>query len=104
RWDVVKFGGVIREEGSGGDYCGVLWWGRWWQQWCGRGGSGGGTVGQRVGASDIVDRVDREVRKLFGFAGKSPPEKFSGGGSLVVVVAGGGGRWPAAGLPTVGRE
>nr|GEU32656.1 hypothetical protein [Tanacetum cinerariifolium] len=88
RWVVVKFSGVIRGEGSGDGCCGVRWWGRWWQQWCGRGGSGGGTVGQRVGASDIVDRVDREVRKLFGFVGKSPPEKFSGGGSVVAVVAG----------------
>nr|GEV20984.1 hypothetical protein [Tanacetum cinerariifolium] len=30
-------------------------------------------------------------RSIFGFAGKSPPENFSGGGS------GGGGGWPAAG-------
>nr|GFB93028.1 hypothetical protein [Tanacetum cinerariifolium] len=50
-------------------------------------------VGRRVGASDIVDRVDRVIRILFGFAGKSSPENFFGGG----VVAGrrqlGGGRW-----------
>nr|GEZ19469.1 hypothetical protein [Tanacetum cinerariifolium] len=46
----------------------------------------GGEVG-RVGESDIQDRVDRKVGSIFGFAGKRPPEKFSGGGS---VVAGGG--------------
>nr|GFA79250.1 hypothetical protein [Tanacetum cinerariifolium] len=44
-------------------------------------------AGRRVGASDIVDRVDRVITILFGFAEKSPPEKFSGGG----VVA----DWPA---------
>nr|GFA96423.1 hypothetical protein [Tanacetum cinerariifolium] len=43
-------------------------------------------VGRRVGASDIVDRVDRVIKILFVFAGKSPPKKFSGDG----VVAGGG--------------
>nr|GEW08103.1 hypothetical protein [Tanacetum cinerariifolium] len=37
-------------------------------------------VGRRVGASDIVDRVDRVIRILFGFAEKSPLKKFSGGG------------------------
>nr|GEX56953.1 hypothetical protein [Tanacetum cinerariifolium] len=87
----------VKDHRSGGGCCGVRWWGRWWQQWCGRGGSGGGMMGQRVGASDIVDRVDREVRKLYGFARKSPPEKFSGGGSVVAVVAGGQ-------RPAVGRE
>nr|GFA90057.1 hypothetical protein [Tanacetum cinerariifolium] len=46
-------------------------------------------VGRRVGASDIVDRVDRVIRILFGFAEKSKPKKFSSGG----VVAGGGGGW-----------
>nr|GEV00424.1 hypothetical protein [Tanacetum cinerariifolium] len=40
-----------------------------------------------VAARDIVDRVDRKVGKLFGFAEKSPPENFSGGGGA---VAGGG--------------
>nr|GEY47443.1 hypothetical protein [Tanacetum cinerariifolium] len=48
-------------------------------------------VGRRVGASDIVDRLDRVIRILFGFAGKSSPEKFSGGG----VVAGRRQWWPA---------
>nr|GFC18446.1 hypothetical protein [Tanacetum cinerariifolium] len=43
--------------------------------------------------SGVDDRVDRETRNLFGFAGKIPPEKFSDDG---VVVAGGGG-W-------IGRE
>nr|GEZ14817.1 hypothetical protein [Tanacetum cinerariifolium] len=47
-------------------------------------------VGRRMGASDIVDRVDRVIRILFGFAGKSPPKKFSDGG-----VVAGGSRWPA---------
>nr|GFB72540.1 hypothetical protein [Tanacetum cinerariifolium] len=46
----------------------------------------GGEVG-RVRESDIRDRIDRKVGSIFGFAGKRPPEKFSGGGS---VVAGGG--------------
>nr|GFB62662.1 hypothetical protein [Tanacetum cinerariifolium] len=53
-----------------------------------------------VAARDIMDRVDRVIRINFGFAGKSPPENFSGGGG---VVAGGGDRlaggrrWPALG-------
>nr|GEX68430.1 hypothetical protein [Tanacetum cinerariifolium] len=34
--------------------------------------------------SDIVDRIDRLLRIIFGFAGKSPPKKFSGGGNVVV--------------------
>nr|GEV96600.1 reverse transcriptase domain-containing protein [Tanacetum cinerariifolium] len=37
-------------------------------------------VWRRVVASDLMDRVDRIKRTIFGFAGKSPPEKFSGGG------------------------
>nr|GFB06994.1 putative ribonuclease H-like domain-containing protein [Tanacetum cinerariifolium] len=41
---------------------------------------------RRVGESGLKDRVDRKTGSLFGFAEKSPPEKFSGGGS---VVAGG---------------
>nr|GFB45689.1 hypothetical protein [Tanacetum cinerariifolium] len=45
------------------------------------------TVWRRVVASDLMDRVDRSKRNIFGFAGKSPPEKFFGGGD---VVAGGG--------------
>nr|GFB38341.1 hypothetical protein [Tanacetum cinerariifolium] len=36
-------------------------------------------VWRRVVASDLMDRVDRSKRSIFGFAGKSPPEKFSGG-------------------------
>nr|GEW72703.1 hypothetical protein [Tanacetum cinerariifolium] len=35
-------------------------------------------VWRRVVASDLMDRVDRSKRSIFGFAGKSPPEKFSG--------------------------
>nr|GFA54593.1 hypothetical protein [Tanacetum cinerariifolium] len=42
---------------------------------------------RRVRESGVDDRVDRETRNLFGFAGKIPPEKFSGGG----------GWWPAGG-------
>nr|GEZ79095.1 hypothetical protein [Tanacetum cinerariifolium] len=49
-------------------------------------------VGWRVEASDIVDRVDRVIRILFGFAGKSPPEKFSGGGVVAGWAAAAGGR------------
>nr|GEZ08535.1 hypothetical protein [Tanacetum cinerariifolium] len=45
----------------------------------------GGEVG-RVGESDIRDRVDRKVGSIFGFAGKSLPEKFSGGVQKVRVV------------------
>nr|GEY01294.1 hypothetical protein [Tanacetum cinerariifolium] len=44
-------------------------------------------MGRRVGKSGLKDRVDRKTGSLFGFAGKIPPEKFSGDGS---VVAGGG--------------
>nr|GFA12858.1 hypothetical protein [Tanacetum cinerariifolium] len=40
---------------------------RWWQQW-------------RVEESDMDERVDRVTSNLFGFAGKIPPETFSGGG------------------------
>nr|GEY58751.1 hypothetical protein [Tanacetum cinerariifolium] len=54
--------------------------------WCGFGG-GETMVRRRVGGGGVWDRVDRLMRSLFGFAGKSPPEKFSDGGS---VVAGGG--------------
>nr|GFC37263.1 hypothetical protein [Tanacetum cinerariifolium] len=71
-------GGVV-VVGSG---CGVDEGGKW----------------RRVVASDIVDRIDRKVGNNFGFAEKSPPEKFSDDGG---VVAGGGGRWSAA---AVGRE
>nr|GFA04758.1 hypothetical protein [Tanacetum cinerariifolium] len=34
----------------------------------------------RVRESGVEDRIDRETRILFGFAGKIPPEKFSGEG------------------------
>nr|GEV05465.1 zinc finger, CCHC-type [Tanacetum cinerariifolium] len=44
--------------------------------------------------SGVGDRIDRETGSLFGFFGKSPPEKFSGGGGVVAVVA--GRRWGAA--------
>nr|GFA09455.1 hypothetical protein [Tanacetum cinerariifolium] len=42
------------------------WW-RWCRRW-------------RVEESDMDERVDRVTSNLFGFAGKIPPEKFSGGG------------------------
>nr|GFB47819.1 hypothetical protein [Tanacetum cinerariifolium] len=42
---------------------------------------------RRVRESGVEGRIDRVTRKLFGFAGKIPPEKFSGGRR---VVAGGG--------------
>nr|GFA03424.1 hypothetical protein [Tanacetum cinerariifolium] len=48
----------------------------------------------------MVDRIDPVTMSLFGFAGKIPPEKFSGGG-------GGGRRWlPAvvAGWPEMGKK
>nr|GEU46504.1 hypothetical protein [Tanacetum cinerariifolium] len=50
-------------------------------------GGGSAVVVVAVAARDIMDRVDRVIRRNFGFTGKSPPEKFSGGG---------GGGWPAA--------
>nr|GFA06818.1 hypothetical protein [Tanacetum cinerariifolium] len=37
---------------------------------------------RHVTESDLGDRIDRSEGNNFGFAGKSPPEKFSGGGSL----------------------
>nr|GEX19272.1 ribonuclease H-like domain-containing protein [Tanacetum cinerariifolium] len=43
--------------------------------------------GRRVRESGVGDRLDPVTGSLFGFAGKSPPEKFSGGGSH------GGRRW-----------
>nr|GFA79963.1 hypothetical protein [Tanacetum cinerariifolium] len=51
----------------------------------------------RVGESGVDDWIDRSEGNKFGFAGKSPPEKFSGGGwpKMVVVVAGGRGGRPA---------
>nr|GEX66043.1 putative reverse transcriptase domain-containing protein [Tanacetum cinerariifolium] len=49
----------------------------------------------RVEESGVDERVDRVTGILFGFAGKIPPEKFSGGGRVLVAgwggVAGGGG-------------
>nr|GEX92485.1 hypothetical protein [Tanacetum cinerariifolium] len=63
------------------------------------GGIGGGINGvaekRRVMESGVDDRVDRETRNLFGFAGKIQPEKFSGGDSVVAAVAAAGGLgWP----------
>nr|GEW04612.1 reverse transcriptase domain-containing protein [Tanacetum cinerariifolium] len=60
---------VVRERWCGGDFgvVAALWWCyKWW--------------GWGVRESDIGDRIDRLMGSLFGFAGKSPPEKFSGGG------------------------
>nr|GFC19632.1 hypothetical protein [Tanacetum cinerariifolium] len=91
RWVVVEFGGVgdgvmVVSAGVGGSvalYVGkaaaaaVVGFG---------GGDDGGSSGvvgveveewgRRVRESDIEDQIDREVRKLFGFFEKSPPEKF----------------------------
>nr|GFB33407.1 hypothetical protein [Tanacetum cinerariifolium] len=68
---------------------------------CSEGGSSGGgrglwRRGRRVVASGVWDRVDRKVGNLFGFAGKSPPEKFFGGS--------GDGRLAGGGLPDFGGE
>ncbi|GKG33744.1 hypothetical protein Tco_0433903, partial [Tanacetum coccineum] len=56
------------------------------------GGDGGGSGGveERVGESDLGDRIDRLMRFIFGLGRKSPPKKFSGGGGMVATVAGGG--------------
>nr|GEU57040.1 hypothetical protein [Tanacetum cinerariifolium] len=51
--------------------------------------------GRRVRESGVEDRIDRETRNLFGFAGKIPSKKSSGGGSMVAAVAAAGGLgWP----------
>ncbi|GKF38866.1 hypothetical protein Tco_0118927 [Tanacetum coccineum] len=57
---------------------------------CRRTAAGGKGTKWRVEARDYEDRIDREVRKLFGAHRKTPPEKFSGGGDDDLVVAGGG--------------
>nr|GEW07979.1 cytochrome b-c1 complex subunit Rieske-4, mitochondrial-like [Tanacetum cinerariifolium] len=57
---------------------------------CGVGDDDGDGVRWRVRERDIGDRIDRRTGSLFGFAGKSPPEKFS--------AAAGGSGWPAAGV------
>nr|GEW57231.1 hypothetical protein [Tanacetum cinerariifolium] len=51
--------------------------------------------GGQVGESGVDDWIDRSEGNKFGFAEKSPPEKFSGGGSLVAAVAAGWLGWPA---------
>nr|GEU43044.1 hypothetical protein [Tanacetum cinerariifolium] len=85
-------------------------------RWCRRRGSGGvgwcwwfggtaaaamaavaGVVLWRVRESGIIDRVDRGLRIIFGFAGKSSPKKFSGDGWWWPAVE----RWPTVGS---GRE
>nr|GEU86736.1 UBN2 domain-containing protein [Tanacetum cinerariifolium] len=69
--------------------------------WCGFGG-GETMVRRHVGGGVVWDRVDRLMRSLFGFAGKSPPKKFSGGGNVVVAggrAAGGGERVLLNGIP-----
>nr|GEW04283.1 transposon Ty3-G Gag-Pol polyprotein [Tanacetum cinerariifolium] len=71
--------------------------GVWWWQWCCT--TAAGVIMMvlavcrwrwRVVASDILDRIDRLMERLFGFAGKSPPEKFFGGGGGRPAAAG---RW-----------
>nr|GFA14409.1 hypothetical protein [Tanacetum cinerariifolium] len=49
--------------------------------------------GWRVTGGGVWDRIDRKVRIIFGFAGKSPPEKFFGGGDWPAVVVAAGGCW-----------
>ncbi|GJR13606.1 retrovirus-related pol polyprotein from transposon TNT 1-94 [Tanacetum coccineum] len=71
----------------------------------GCGGTAAGEGGREktlVRASDLVGRIDRAMRKLFGFGQKSPPEKFSGGG--VVSVAGIRRRGRAAGIHGEGES
>nr|GEW13523.1 hypothetical protein [Tanacetum cinerariifolium] len=72
---VTSGGGGV--NGGGGVRC--RGWQRQWQP------GGDSVVGRRMRGGGIIDRLDRETRSLFGFAGKIPPEKFSGGGSMVVV-------------------
>nr|GFC00500.1 hypothetical protein [Tanacetum cinerariifolium] len=50
---------------------------------------------RRVRETDMMGRIDRVTRNLFGFARKIPPKKFSGGG--VVAAAGGRPEVAAAG-------
>nr|GEZ87018.1 hypothetical protein [Tanacetum cinerariifolium] len=61
----------------------------------GVGGSGGSGVRWRVGESGVDDWIDRSEGNKFGFAGKSPPEKFSGGSSVVAAMAADWLGWPA---------
>nr|GEX75926.1 hypothetical protein [Tanacetum cinerariifolium] len=75
---VTSGSGVSGDGGSDGGIDGV-------------GGSGGSGVRWRVGESGVDDWIDRSEGNKFGFAGKSPLEKFSGSGSAVVAVAAGGG-------------
>ncbi|GKE21631.1 hypothetical protein Tco_1433143 [Tanacetum coccineum] len=49
---------------------------------CGDDVAGGGFW--RVKESDVVGRIDRLTRSIFGVHRKTPPEKFSGGGDVVV--------------------
>nr|GEX22242.1 hypothetical protein [Tanacetum cinerariifolium] len=68
----------------------------WWVYGgVGVGGSGGSGVRWRVGESGVDDWIDRSEGNKFGFAGKSPPEKFS----AAAVVAG----WPEMGEKKVAR-
>nr|GEW52535.1 hypothetical protein [Tanacetum cinerariifolium] len=75
-------------------------------QWGGFGGGGGcGVVEKRrVRESGIDERVDRKTSSLFGFAGKIPPEKFSGGGVKVVGVGGSGGFYGGGGAWSGGSK
>nr|GEU57794.1 hypothetical protein [Tanacetum cinerariifolium] len=57
-------------------------------------GGGSKVWGRRVRESGIDEQVDRKTSNLFGFAGKIPPEKFSGGGRRRRMVVAG---WAAAG-------
>nr|GEY30607.1 hypothetical protein [Tanacetum cinerariifolium] len=65
---------------------------------CGGVGTATAVVGVMVAAAarGVVDRIDPVTGSLFGFARKSPPEKFSDGGGCgrPAVAAGGKGGWP----------
>nr|GFB58212.1 hypothetical protein [Tanacetum cinerariifolium] len=63
-------------------------------RYSGGGGSAWGGGERRVRESSVEGRIDRVTSNLFGFAGKIPPEKFSGGGRRRRVVVAG---WAAAG-------
>nr|GEX96546.1 hypothetical protein [Tanacetum cinerariifolium] len=57
------------------------------QWWC-FGGEVAVVAAGRVRESGVEDRIDRGIWSIFGFAGKIPPEKFSGGGRRVVAAGG----------------
>nr|GEW80697.1 hypothetical protein [Tanacetum cinerariifolium] len=75
-----------------GVVCGVRWCGRWGgSDGCLAAAGGGSGVRWRVGERCVDDWIDRSEGNKFGFAGKSPSEKFSDGGSVVAAAVAGGG-------------